>query len=174
MGLRFVSVVFLLLSSQLANAQQPNAQSNMRSPVAEFFSPLPKPTASELASHGAPMREIKWRPVVTIPAIKLTQSSRDNAKLDATILTQVGGGVSVQYLQYDSVAQRWDCYFSWSPLTVLLFGDTSKSAPLDISYATTVGFFNNAIMAGVGWDLGAVEGRKRFYGLLSIGINFNN
>jgi len=64
--------------------------------------------------------------------------------------------------------------FSFSPLTVLISGDTAEGSTLDISYATTVGFFNNALMLGLGYDFGQVEGRRRTFFLLSVGINFNN
>lgn len=40
----------------------------------------------------------EWRPQVTIPALKITTSKRGEAKLDAQILTSVGGGISFQKL----------------------------------------------------------------------------
>jgi hypothetical protein len=113
--------------------------------------------------------------VVSIPAFKIVESSRKNAQLDARILTQVGGGVSYQNLVYDSTNEKWISTFSFSPMTILISGNTANDDPIDLSYAMTVGFFDNLIMLGAGWDFGNVEDdRSRFFGLLSIGVNFNN
>ena len=37
----------------------------------------------------------------------------------------------------------------------------------------TAGMFDNAIMLGVGYDFGDVGDRTHWFGLLSIGVNFN-
>lgn len=118
----------------------------------------------------------EWRPQITIPALKITKSKRAEAKLDAQILTSVGGGLSLQKLIVveENGVKRWVSNFSYSSLTVLISGDTAEGSTLDISYATTVGFFNNALMFGLGYDFGRVEGRRRTFFLMSIGINLNN
>ncbi len=119
-----------------------------------------------------------WRAVAAIPAIKVTESTRENALLDASVLTSVGGGISWQKLSWDSskdVAGGWTSTFSFSPATLLLSGDFSEGGTdLDLAYAATVGFWDNLIMAGIGVDLGEVSERSRVFGLLSFGINFNN
>ncbi|MEQ9264596.1 MAG: hypothetical protein RLN81_05205 [Balneolaceae bacterium] len=134
-----------------------------------FFSPLEK---LQDDATEAEKKTNKFRPVIVLPAFKIVESSRSDAKIDAQVLTSTGGGVSYQMLKYDKDKEAWKSYFTWSPLTILLSGDTDDS--LDVSYATTFGFFNNAVMIGGGYDFGSVGDRSRWFGLISIGINFNN
>lgn len=139
-----------------------------------FFKPIEKPTAAQIAADRTVAEKSSWRPVVTLPALKLVETSREDAKIDALLLTSTGGGISWQKLKYDEEDEKWKSTFSVSPITILLSGNLSSETPIDISYAATVGFFNNLIMVGGGYDLGSVSGRSRFFGLISIGINFNN
>ena len=139
-----------------------------------FFSPIPAPQLGILPSEGGTKPSWQWRPIVSLPALKLTESTRAGAKLDALLLTSTGGGISVQKLIFDETDKRWKSGFSWSPATILLSGNLSAEKPIDISYATTIGFFNNLLMFGAGYDLGFVENRSRIFGVVSIGINFNN
>lgn len=114
----------------------------------------------------------EFKPTVQIPAIKVTESIRDGAQLDATFLASTGGGIT---LQKRIVRDKKNyAIFSWSPVIILLTGDTSKDNPLDLSYCSTVGIFNNLIQFGAGWDFGVVEERSRVFGVLSLGININN
>lgn len=141
--------------------------------IKEFFSIVPKPDPSKI-EQAATQGEWKWRPIVTLPALKITESTRPDAKADVFLLTSAGGGISYQRLIYNSGTEKWECKFSWSPLTILLSGNLTAAKPIDISLATTIGIFNNLIMYGLGIDLGEVQGRSRIFGLLSIGININN
>lgn len=145
----------------------------------KFFRPISKDATLKLYQED----EWEWRPIVSIPALKITDSSRDGAKLDAMLLTSVGGGITWQkgknVKKFDNQGQeieRWRSSFSWSPATILLAGNfTNENSTLDISYAQTIGFFDNLLMLGGGYNFGYVEeGRSRFFLLLSIGINFNN
>jgi hypothetical protein len=146
-----------------------------RSVVRRLFSAVPEPREERLAAaRPASFTCAQWRPVVTIPALRLTQSTRANAVVDAFLLTSVGGGLSWQRLRWDPARKRYESTFSVSPATVLLAGRIAGDNTLDVSYATTVGFFNNLLMLGAGYDLGTVKGRSRWFGLLSVGINFNN
>jgi len=146
-----------------------------RSPVRRLFSAIPEPREARLAAvRPESFTCAEWRPVVTIPALRLTQSTRANAVVDAFLLTSVGGGLSWQRLRWDPARKRYESTFSVSPATVLLAGRIAGDNTLDVSYAATVGFFNNLLMAGAGYDLGTVKSRSRWFGLLSIGINFNN
>ncbi len=116
----------------------------------------------------------KWefKPTVQIPAIKVTESIRENAQLDATFLASAGGGLTLQ----NTIVKDGKNYskFSWTPVMFLLTGDTSKDNPLDLSYCTTVGFFNNLLQFGIGYDFGTVQDRSRVFGVLSLGINITN
>ena len=159
----FFLLLFFLFTISITKAQ---------SGLKKFFSPVPKPTAA--LAPGTPATRNEWRPVVSLPAMKLVESSRPDAKVDALLLTSTGGGISWQKLKLDAASNKWKCTFSFSPATFLLSGNFTADNPIDISYAMTVGFFNNLLMIGGGYDLGTVSGRSRFFGLISIGINFNN
>ena len=139
-----------------------------------LFKPIPAPSTEGPDPTGKVPTRSEWRPVVNLPALKLVESSRDDAKVDALLLTSTGGGISWQKLKWDSEEKKWKSTFSISPATILLSGNLSADNPIDISYAATVGFFNNLIMLGGGYDLGSVSDRSRFFGVISIGINFNN
>jgi hypothetical protein len=166
--LLMILMVMLLSPCILFGADNPNNSSTIKS----FFSRLPNPKNNE------PEDSWEWRPVVAIPALKIVESSRSNAVIDAFILASVGGGVSLQHLKFDESGNNgkgeWVCSFSFSPLTVLLTGSYTADTQLDVSPAMTIGLWSNRIMVGAGYDLGEVSGRSRLFGLLSLGINFNN
>lgn len=166
------SIIIVTLFCLEALAEEKKVVAGTNTALSRFFDPIPKP---ELEIKGVQDNtRSEWRPVVAIPALKLIESTRENAQLDALVLTQVGGGVSYQKLEYDSENKKWVCKWSISPMTVLLSANTANDNPIDISYAATVGLFDNLIMVGVGWDFGDVGDRSRLFGLLSMGINFNN
>lgn len=161
---KFYYILFFSLFASISFAQGLKA----------FFSPIPKPVAKALPAEGGVEKNWSWRPIVSLPALKITESIRADAQVDALLLTSTGGGISIQKTVYEPATQRWKSVFSWSPATVLLSGNLSADNPINISYVTTIGFFNNLLMIGGGYDLGSVDGRSRVFGVLSIGINFNN
>jgi hypothetical protein len=144
--------------------------------VSNFFSSISEPDLTYEAPLGSGMkREVvvwKLRPIVTLPALKITGSLRKNAVVDVNSFASTGGGFSVQRLKYTS-KERWYCTFSFSPLTLFFSGDLVDSS-VDLSWAGTVGILNNLVMIGVGFDLGVVEDRNRLFGLVSAGFSFNN
>ncbi|MFN8337185.1 MAG: hypothetical protein U0U09_18780 [Cyclobacteriaceae bacterium] len=139
----------------------------------KFFKPIPA-VPQERANDTAAKKKQEWRPVVALPAIKLVETSREDAKVDALLLTSTGGGICYQWLRWDEEDKKWKSQISLSPATILLSGNVTADSPIDLSYAMTVGFFNNTIMLGGGYDLGSVSDRSRFFGVISIGISFNN
>jgi hypothetical protein len=166
MRLKFFTLLCFTLFALNGNAQG----------LKKLFLPIPKPTEKDFKANPQPKWE--WRLGVTLPAFKITGSTRPNATVDALLLTSTGGGISWQKLAFkkddNEKEGRWKCIFSWSPATILLSGNLTSDHPVDIAYATTLGFFNNLLMIGGGYDLGVVTGRSRFFGVLSIGLNFNN
>lgn len=114
------------------------------------------------------------KPIAQIPAIKIVESTRDDAELDAFILASAGGGVTIQR----TIVKDGKNYasFSWSPFTFLLSGDTSKDGSvLDLSWVSTFGVLNNIIQVGVGRDFGTVPNdRSRWFLVLSAGVNLTN
>jgi len=133
-----------------------------------FFRPVPKPTPET-------QDQTIWRlrPIVTIPALKISPSTKIDVLADVSMLSSAGGGISMQSLSYDQTEGAWGSNVSFS-LIGLLSGDLTSSNPVDFSGAVAVGFFNDIIMFGLGYDLGYVSGRSRFFGLVSLGVNFNN
>lgn len=144
-----------------------NAQS-----IKGFFKPLSKQNAQFL-TKAVTEKQWLWRPVVSIPALKILESERKDALIDALLLTSTGGGISLQRVFKDKDG-RFESDISWSPITFLLSGNLTADSPLDLSVASTFGIANNAIMIGLGYDLGEVIDRNRLFFVLSIGINFNN
>lgn len=133
-----------------------------------------KPVELGVGAEGGASGTWKFRPTVNIPAFKITESVRPEAEVDVSMLTSVGGGLALQSLGTDQNGKTIS-KLSWSPITVLMSGNlTNSSNPIDLSVASTIGVFDDVIMFGGGYDLGAVEGRSRWFGLISIGINFNN
>jgi hypothetical protein len=129
---------------------------------AEVAIPTPPPQSQNL-----------WKPTVVIPALKLVPATGGNTSLNALLLTATGGGISWQHQVWDG--SKWNTTFSFSPATFLVSGNIASNSNIDFSYAATVGFFNNLIMIGGGYDFGSVaSGSSRFFGLLSIGINLLN
>lgn len=129
------------------------------------------------------------RPSVVIPVFKIYESKNDNRKVDVSMNSGIGGGVSLvwykdatkpsekkQVINADgtlgeAVEVKADVAFSLSPLTVLM-SKSAEEGNIDISLAGTMGFFNNTFVIGVGYDFGEVVDRSRWFGLLSIGATF--
>lgn len=94
------SIIIVTLFCLEALAEEKKVVAGTNTALSRFFDPIPKP---ELEIKGVQDNtRSEWRPVVAIPALKLIESTRENAQLDALVLTQVGGGVSYQKLEYDS------------------------------------------------------------------------
>ena len=137
--------------------------------------------ATQLAAYERALAALprRWalRPTVTIPAVRLVRSARAGAELDAQLLSSVGGGVTFESLRWEQPATgdgRYVADLTWSPATVLFTGRTEGgTTTLDVAWATGVGFFDNRIQVGAGYNFGAVAARQRVFGLLSVGINFN-
>ena len=174
-----VSVIVVLVCVNSASAQE---DSSKKSWIGRFFSSVPPPDTiitppllgySTKSDTTIVKKKWEFRPTVTLPAFKLVESTREDSNVDVFVLTSVGGGISLQKLKHDG--KKWKSQFSWSPLTILLSGNlNAEDTSLDLSIASTLGFFNNLLMVGGGYDLGSVKNRSRFFGLLSVGINFNN
>jgi len=130
----------------------------------------------------------KLGPSITIPPLRVQESVRSNAKLDVVLSPSIGGGLSFVYAKEHTVIEDGvaktveERIFSWSPFTVLLGGSTIEDVKnLDLSYAMTVGFFDDLIMTGFGYNFGSnvfqneagenVELSRWFY-LVGFGMSF--
>src|SRR5690349_5097645 len=83
----------------------------------KFFAPIPKP-ASGLPAEAGEEKRWEWRPIVALPAFKITESTRPDTKVDALLLTSTGGGISIQKLAYNQEKKRYESSFSWSPISI--------------------------------------------------------
>ena len=115
----------------------------------------------------------EFKPIVQVPALKVTESNRENATLDATMLVSAGGGITLQHTVQKDGKNYAEYGFSF---VVLLSGDTKKEGSvLDLSLAFTGGAFNNLLQLGAGLDLGEVEvDQPRWFLVGSFGINLTN
>ncbi len=145
-----------------------------------FFKDLFQPINDNIQRGGLPSEnnptgpKWDWQATVTIPALKVVETSRDGAVVDVFLLTSTGGGIVYQKVVRENETSPWRSVFAWSPGTILLSGNlTDSNSAIDIAYAQTIGFFDNKLQFGFGVDLGVVKDRSRFFGLLSIGININ-
>lgn len=111
-----------------------------------FFKPIPALTDDKKGVEPAKKKQ-EWRPVVAFPAIKIVEAIREDAKVDALLVTSTNGGICDQWLRWDDEDEKWKADISLSPATIFLSGNVTADFPIDLSYAMAVGFFkqhNNA------------------------------
>lgn len=128
----------------------------------------------------------KWKlaPSITIPPLMLRESPEENVGFDVVFTASIGGGIAFKYCEIDPVTGESDSQFSWSPFTILISGDTKSETPdLSVAYAMTVGFFDDLIQTGFGYDFGdnritnddgAEVTISRWFFLLGLGFSFGN
>lgn len=111
------------------------------------------------------------KPTVQVPALKLRESTRPNAKLDVTAFSSAGAGITFQR----TIRKAEKNYATISASLIAMFSaTTSPSSLANFGIGITGGLFNNLLQAGIGWDAGEVPDGKRFFGMLSLGINLTN
>jgi hypothetical protein len=160
---KLLLVLFTLFTVQLTMGQ-------------DFFKPLPKPYGyvkgwynqipklnpdAVKLSPVSPIHMSAWRPVATLPVLRYQDGQFST--------TTIGGGVAWQYLEFNDSTGKWSSVISISPLTVLT-GVNAAGKAFSLSYASTIGFFNNLLLVGGGYDITA----GKPFALVSIGVNFNN
>lgn len=154
----FLVLAILLFLSPALKAQ---------SPFEYFFKPRPIPTDTQDFGES---RKWEFKPTVQLPGLKLVESTRESAEIDAFILTSVGGGITYQNSGVKNGKNY--AFLSFSPMVLLSGNIAEDGAVLDFSFAGSVGFFNNLLQLGIGRDFGNVPSdRSRIFGLLSIGVN---
>ena len=126
--------------------------------------------------EGIKTGEWKILGTITLPLLKITDSIEEGYKLKGTILTSAGAGFSICKIK-EKIGDDGKTYqyraFSFSPFIILLTGDYgTKDAQLDISWAATIGLFNETIILGVGYDFGRIHGRNsRWFLLWGLGLS---
>lgn len=124
-------------------------------------------------------------PSITIPPLMMRESIREGAKVDAILVAGIGGGIALYYGKVDPETGKRSRTFSFSPMTIIMSGNISQDTAneLDIGYAMTIGFFNDLIMTGIGYNLGSnlvelSDGStthiSRWFWLLGFGVSFGS
>jgi hypothetical protein len=124
-----------------------------------FFKPLPRVTRMNFAMASGQTDSIlnAFRPITNIAAYG-----------EPGNILMAGAGVSYQHLQWDVVAQKWNCLWSISAMG-WAGGSVAPSTPAQIgSYGILFGVLNNLIMAGPAINDG------KLMAVVGIGINLNN
>ena len=155
-------------------------------PINSFAQEVAKEPMIKLAGASDIALSKNWviAPTINIPPFRLQESVRNDAKMDIVFTASVGGGVAFNYVEKDPITGDEDIKFSWSPFSVYLTGDTTENLnDVDLSFATTVGVFNNLIMFGIGYDVGdctytSDNGNEkelsRWHMLLGFGVTFGS
>lgn len=131
--------------------------------------------SADIDEIGTGDKQTEWlfSPMLTLPAIKLSKSDDPNVSYDTSILSGIGGGISLNHVYVDKKEKREseqiksDYSVGLSALVM-----TNESNRLDTSLALSFGMLNNNIMIGVGYDLGETTKKERHYFLLGFGVNF--
>lgn len=114
----------------------------------------------------------KFRADVVIPMFKITPSKEKGIITQVNMLTDIGGGLQLANFKNNNNGEPVNI-FSFSPFTVLVSGDPDQF--INLSWASTIGFHNNIVQMGVGYDFGKIDASRigRWFFLLSAGIEFN-
>lgn len=168
-----VAPLLLLALVPLFLAAPATAADRFDQPFAYFFSPRPAVTYQAAAAlkmakeSGAELTQAaywQFKPEISIPALKITESTRPGAMLDVTIFTSAGGGVTYERSTLRDGKNYAPIAFS---LMAFLSGNSADKQPIDIAGGFTVEFFNHLIQLGTGYNFGANGGP---FGLLSAGF----
>jgi len=127
-----------------------------------IFKPVPKVAFHPRAFPGATLPDSTinaFRPVVGVAAF----SEPGNQLM-------TGAGLGYQHLKWNYTTAKWEAEYSLS-LLGWAAGSVSPGPQIPaFAFGPSVGFFNNLILAGWGWD---VTHRQGIY-FLSLGISLNN
>lgn len=115
-----------------------------------------------------------FAPMLSIPALKLKQSTKENTEYDTSILAGVGGGISFNHTVIDITdPSKINSNFSVSLFGVVSTIEKSDEAnKLATSVGFSIGLLNNNFMLGFGRDLGETTEKERNFFLIGFGANF--
>jgi len=106
-----------------------------------------------------------------VPLMKLVESNEPGAKMDVLPVAGLGGGLCIYWTDVNVLDHKKIVSFNVPMLYYSTRIDDEKK--LDLSLAATVGFFDNAIQFGAGYELGKLPyERSRLVGLFSLGVTF--
>jgi len=106
-----------------------------------------------------------------VPLMKIVESDAPGAKMDVLPIAGLGGGLCIYWTDVNVIDHKKIVSFNVPMLYYSTRIDDEKK--LDLSIAATVGFFDNAIQFGAGYELGKLPyERSRLVGLFSLGVSF--
>lgn len=123
-------------------------------------------------SESYPIGSKGWEldATATIPIAKIVEAVGPGATADAVPMIAFGGGLTTFWTDRND-PERVKIVSINFPILALSTreNDTKK---LDLTLIGDVGFFDNKVRFGVGYELGALEAdRSRFIGVFSVGTN---
>jgi hypothetical protein len=123
--------------------------------------PIPRLELS-MTDTAAPAKIAYWefKPVITVPSLRLQFSDRPGAQLDLTALSAVGAGVS--YQRSILVDGKNTSDFAAEAMILMTGPD-----PQDVSFGIAAGFFNNYLQVGGGYNAGKIANGHRWFAMIS-------
>jgi len=106
-----------------------------------------------------------------VPLMKIVESNDANTKMDVLPVAGLGGGLCIYWTDVNVIDHKKIVALNAPMLYASTRIDDEKK--LDLTVAATVGFFDNLIEFGVGYELGKLPyERSRLVGLFSLGVSF--
>lgn len=106
----------------------------------------------------------------TIAALKVVESNRENTPVD--VVPNLGGGVALTIFYANAQIGNYDMLISFNAPEIILTPRFDDETGVDLTIGGDVGFLNNRLRLGVGYELGTQPyERSRWIGLISIGVN---
>lgn len=131
-----------------------------------FFKPLPKNefTYQSSLQDKAILDMLKFRPVVSVTAIKITKN-KDTKVLEISSFTSGGAGLGLEhFIEVNGVP-----YNNWGVEALVLFTMVPTETTKAGTSAVIVFSALNILSAGPGYDFT----NKQFFGLVNLTFNFN-
>jgi hypothetical protein len=107
----------------------------------------------------------------SIPVMKIVESSSENADMDVLPVAGFGAGLCIYWA--DVNVPDHDKIVSINLPMLYLSTRFDDEKKLDLTVAGTLGFFDDLLSIGLGYETGALPyERSRWVGLLSFGVQF--
>ena len=125
----------------------------------------------ELAAVPIGKKGWKWDVSAAVPLFKIVGSESGSARMDVLPMIGIGGGLTFYWGPVDDPDN--EKLISVNFPTLVLNERETDGANLDLTLVADVGFFDNRIRIGTGYEFGKLNySRSRFIGVFSVGIEF--
>ena len=106
-----------------------------------------------------------------VPLMKIVESTETNTKMDVLPIAGIGGGLCIYWTDINVIDHKKIVALNLPMLYASTRIDDEKK--LDLTVAATIGFFDNLVQFGAGYELGKLPyERSRVVGLFSLGMTF--